>query len=481
MLEKIKQLERISRKLEPSCDERAYLTDKVTEYANAFIENIPDAPAFRPTTDNGRGLYTAPISEEGLDLEGVLELLQRYVDQPALNPTSARNFGYVPGGGLFHAALGDYLAAISNRYAGLFFVAPGAVRMENMLLRWMADIVGYPATAAGNLTSGGSIGGLSAVVAARESHHIQPEDIKKSVVYLTEHVHHSVGKALRIAGLGSCLKRLIAVDRNYRMDSAALADAIAKDRKSGLQPWLIVASAGTTNTGSVDPLAAIGDIANRHQLWLHIDGAYGAFYILCESGQAILQGMEKSDSIVMDPHKTLFLPYGSGAVLVKDGRQLYESHHQGAAYMQDALEAIEELSPADLSPELTKHFKGLRLWLPLKLLGVAPFRAALEEKILLARHFHHQIQEVEGFEVGPYPDLAIATYRYLPKRGDANAFNRRLIRDLQNDGRVFLSSTLLNGKFVLRLAVGVYRSHLDDIEEMLERVTEKARYLERNG
>ena len=183
-----------------------------------------------------------------------------------------------------------------------------------MVLRWMAGIVGYPEGAAGNLTSGGSIGSLMGIVTARDWFDLQPDEIKKAVVYITEHTHHAIGKSLRIAGLKSCVTRRVAVDQNLRMDAAALDQAINHDRKSGLRPWLVVASAGTTNTGSVDPLAAIGDIARINQMWYHVDGAYGAFFVLCEAGQTILRGMEKSDSIVMDPHKTLFfaLRLGSG-------------------------------------------------------------------------------------------------------------------------------------------------------------------------
>jgi glutamate/tyrosine decarboxylase-like PLP-dependent enzyme len=187
--------------------------------------------------------------------------------------------------------------------------------------------------------------------------------------------------------------------------------------------------------------------------------------------------MEKSDSIVMDPHKTLFLPYGLGAVLVRDVQKLYAAHHQDADYMQDTLAALEEASPADLSPELTRNFRGLRLWLPLKLVGVAPFRAAVEEKMLLARYFWQRLQEMEGFEVGPSPDLSVVVYRYVPKRGDANEFNQRLIQEMQKDGRVFLSSTNLDGRYTLRLAVVVFRTHLEDIELTLELLREKARLI----
>jgi aromatic-L-amino-acid decarboxylase len=473
----IRQLEETARLLEPDAVQRTWLLDQVIAYADDYLEGIPTAPALITRADKGRALYDSPIGEEGLDIGQALALLQENVNTVGINPTSGRFLGYIPGGGLFHAALGDYLAAITNRYAGVFFASPGAVRMENMLLRWMADVVGYPDTAAGNLSSGGSIANLAAIVTARDACGVAGETIGRSVVYLTEHVHHCVQKALRVAGLGNCVQRKVDVDAAYRMHPAALAEEIETDKKAGLQPWLIVASAGTTNTGAVDPLPAISQIASAHGLWLHVDGAYGAFFVLCPEGEAVLQGMETSDSIVLDPHKTLFLPYGTGAVLVKDRQKLYASHNAQADYLRDVVAEPGELSPADLSPELTKHFRGLRLWLPLKLLGLAPFRAALSEKIQLARYFYEQIQRIDGFEVGPYPDLSVVTYRYLPGRGDANAFNQRLTQAIQDDGRIFVSSTRVDGKLVLRLAISCFRTHLDDIDQTLDVLSRTARKL----
>jgi glutamate/tyrosine decarboxylase-like PLP-dependent enzyme len=268
--------------------------------------------------------------------------------------------------------------------------------------------------------------------------------------------------------MGGCIKHEVPVDANYRMDAQALEMAIVSDQMAGLTPWLIVAAAGATNTGAVDPLQEISEIAAAHNLWFHVDGAYGALFVLCPEGRATLKGMASSDSLVLDPHKTLFLPYGTGAVLVREGGKLYASQNWRADYMQDIPDDIEEVSPAELSFELTKHFRGLRLWLPLKLFGVAPFRAALSEKVLLARYFHEQIQRVNGFEAGPAPDLSIVTYRFRPPRGDANEFNRRLVKRIQEEGRVFISSTRIDGEFVLRLAVLSFRTHLDDIEEALD-------------
>jgi glutamate/tyrosine decarboxylase-like PLP-dependent enzyme len=355
--------------------------------------------------------------------------------------------------------------------------------MERMLLRWVADLVGYPASAAGDLTSGGSIASLVGIVTAREASGLKAKDFDTAVVYLGAQTHHAVDKALRIAGLGEAVRHFIPLDERHRMRPDALEGAIEADAKTGLRPWLIAATAGTTDTGAVDPLAGIADISRRRDLWLHVDGAYGAAFALTEHGKRILRGIERSDSMVMDPHKGLFLPFGSGIVLVREARHLLHAHHYDASYLQDkdVLASGDEISPADLSPELTRPSRALRLWLPLKLAGVAPFRAALEEKLLLARYFHEKMLHEDRFEVGPPPDLSIVTFRYLPRSGDPNAFNRRLTDAVQRDGRIFISSTMIDGKFTLRLAILSLRTHLETVDLAISILREKARQLERDG
>lgn len=477
-LEQIRSLEAKARELEPDRELRNQINQAVLEYSNDFLDRIHELPAYVTTEDKGVGIYDSPITDEPIGIEEALGLLREHVDRPGLNPASGGHIAYIPGGGIFTSAPADYLAAVTNRYAGVFYGSPGAVRMENMLLRWMADMVGYPESAAGSIASGGSIANLTGIVTARDAHGLEARDFDRAVVYVTRQVHHCVGKALRIAGLGACVTRHVDLDNGYRMRTDALERAIEKDKKEGLIPWLVIASAGTTDTGVVDPLETIGEIAEANGLWYHIDGAYGAFFALCEEGRKLLAGMDRSHSIVMDPHKGLFLPYGSGAVLVKDGQKLFDAHYYTANYMQDAMSSREELSPADLSPELTKHFRGLRLWLPLMLHGVAPFRAALEEKLLLARYFRQELLKVEGFEVGPEPDLSVVIFRYLPRSGDPNVFNRRIIEEVQRDGRVFLSSTMLEDRFILRLAVLAFRTHLNTIDLTLDILKQKVQYLE---
>lgn len=472
MIDRIRALERVARRLEPDAAERSAMTVPVVAYGERFLQSLPDRLTYVPETDGGASLYESPIGDAPADIESLLRVLDTSVDLTGINPTAGGHFGYIPGGGIFPAALGDYLAAVTNRYAGVFFANPGAVRMEHILTRWMASVVGFPATAAGNLTSGGSIATLISVVTARDAHGIKAREIERAVIYLTAHAHHSVDKAIRIAGLGESVVRSVPMDYRHRMDADVLDRMIHEDRVAGLRPFLVVASAGTTDVGAVDPLSAIADIASSHHLWLHVDGAYGAFFSLCEEGRRVLVGMDRADSLTMDPHKGLFLPYGSGAVLVKNTAAAQAAHAYTANYMQDTLSA-DEMSPADLSPELTKHFRGLRLWLPLKLFGVEPFRAALEEKMLLARYFRARLLEIQGFEVGPEPDLSVVTFRYVPERGDADAFNQRLVQAIHADGRVFLSSSVIDGRFILRLAILVYRTHVTEVDLAIDILREK--------
>jgi glutamate/tyrosine decarboxylase-like PLP-dependent enzyme len=480
MIERIRALERVSRRLEPAPAERARVRGAVVDYAEAFLERLSGSKTYVAGPGRERELRGAAISETPAEIGGLLRLLGECVDTLGINPASGGHLGYIPGGGLYYSSLGDYLAAISNRFAGVRFANPGAVELESLLLDWLAGLVGYPAGAAGNLASGGSIANLVAIVTAREAHGLRARDYARAVVYLSEQTHHCIPKALRVAGLGECVQRCVALDDRYRMVPSDLERMIAEDRAAGLRPWLVIATAGTTDVGAIDPLAEIGRIAQAHGLWYHIDAAYGGFFLLVDDCRPKLAGLELSDSVVLDPHKGLFLPYGTGAVLVRDRQALHRAHYYQAAYMQDAAAAEPELvdSPAELSPELTKHFRALRLWLPLMLHGLEPFRACLAEKLLLARHFHAEARKL-GFEVGPEPELSVATYRWLPKTGDANAFNAALLEEIHRDGRVFVSSTTLGGKFVLRAAVLAFRTHLDTIELLLRILREKVDRLER--
>lgn len=476
MLDRIKKLEQLASQLEPSPKKREAWRDAVLRYGDRFMDELPTGKAYYEVEHSGEGIEEIPIPENGRPVEEIIEAFAEHVEKVGLNPASGGHFGYIPGGGIFPSALGDYLAAVSNKYAGLFFGSPGAVRMERFLIKWLCELFGYPEDATGNLTSGGSIANLIGLTTARDAAGLNARDYHKAAIYLTRQTHHCVQKSLRLAGLREASIRYIPVDDRFRMKTEALEENIQADLALGLRPLLIVGSAGTTDTGIIDPLDAIADIAEKYNIWFHIDAAYGGFFLLVDEIKPALKGIERSDSLAVDPHKSLFLPYGSGAVLVRNTRAVYQAHHYHAAYLQDVDIFGPQLSPADVSPELTKHYRGLRMWLPLQLLGVAPFRAALLEKVLLCRYFHEKIQ-ISGFEVGPEPMLSTTIFRYVPKEEDANVFNEKLVAYIRKDGRTFMSTTMIEGVYWIRLTVLSFRTHLREVDLALELLAEGVRII----
>jgi aromatic-L-amino-acid decarboxylase len=450
--------------LEPDAGARGETLAQAFRHAEAFWADLADGPANRSWDDVFAQRLDPEFTEDGRGSAEVLAYLARCVDAPGITTASPRFMGYIPGGGLFHSAVGDFLAAASNKYSGFASAAPGAVRLENATSAWLAGVIGFPEGAAGTLTTGGSMANLTAIVAAREAR--DPDG--GGAVYLTKFAHHCIDKALHIAGRGRSPRRLIETDEAHRMRAGALASAIERDLAEGVRPWLVVASAGTVDTGAVDPLDEIAAICAKHGIWLHVDGAYGGLFMLCDEGRAVLGGIERADTVALDPHKTLFLPYGTGAVVARDSRHLTGAFSASADYIRPLGESEVGPSPADLSPELTRHFRALRLWLPLQIAGVAAFRAAQSEKIKLARYFHARLLEMKGWEVGAPPDLSVVAFRYRPAQRDADAFNDRLLRRLQEEGRVFLSGTRIDGAPWLRCAILSFRTHLAHIDETID-------------
>lgn len=468
-------LERAARALEPGTSRRKAFRNAIAAAGERFLRRIDTAKAWEEPAAEASGLQDLPLAERGVPLERAIALLEREVIAPGLNPASGGHLGYIPGGGIYHSSLADYLAAVTNKYASVFFVGPGAVRMENMLVRWTADLIGFGPEAGGAILSGGSIANLSALATARDAHGLAGADYASSVVYLTSQAHHSVEKALDLIGMREVQRHLIPVDKGHRMRPDALERAIAEDRARGARPWLVVAAAGTTDTGAVDPLDGIADVTRREGCWLHVDAAYGGFFLLTEHGRTALAGIARADSVVLDPHKGLFLPYGCGILVARDAHQLARTHGHTGHYMQDANRGVTDLSPAEVSPELTKHFRALRMWLPLVVVGIAPFRAALNEKVLLARHAAWQLKQL-GFEVGSVPDLSVVTFRWVPAGVDPprlDELNQRIVEGVRRDGRVFISSTMLDGRYTMRLAILSFRTHLRTVDLALRVLQEQ--------
>jgi len=441
-------------------------------------------PAMGPVGEAGHAVaaeMSLPIAEQ--PLPGGMEALSRLLQDAsrvALNTTGGGYMAYVPGGGLFPAAMADLIAGVFNRFTGLAGAAPAFVRFEADVLGWLATEFGYDASSRGLFTSGGSQANLSALIAARHARFGDSGDFRGAAVYTSAQAHHSIAKSVRLAGLPSAAMRVIRVDDRLRMDPAALDAAIRKDLVDGRVPMAVVAAAGTTNTGAIDPLPAVADICAQHDVWLHIDGAYGGAFILCAEGRALLRGIERADSITFDPHKGMFLPYGTGCLLVKDGRALLAAHGADASYLQD-FDTFgrdgEPPSPADHGPELSRPYRGLRLWLPLMLFGAAAFRDALSEKLAMTKTFHAGLREAEAsIEILHPPQLSAVAFRLrrspAEPLADWDARNTAWLAAANAKQRVHLSSTRLpvdDGQaFTLRICVLSFRTHAQHVAWCLE-------------
>jgi aromatic-L-amino-acid decarboxylase len=417
-----------------------------------------------------------PPPEEGMDFEPLLDfLMERAIPASMTHPHPAF-MGYIPGGGLFPSAVADFIAAATNRYVGVSFSAPALARLERVVLDWFVQWMEYPATARGILTSGGSLANFSAVVTARK--HLLGDDLSKGTIYLSNQTHHCVSKAANLAGIPEKNIRMLDVDENFRAVPEYFERTIREDLEKGLKPFLLVGNAGTTNTGAVDPLMELGEVAKKFGLWYHLDAAYGGFFNLCEEGRKLLNGIECSDSVVLDPHKGLFVPYGTGSLLVRDGELLRRAHVMSADYIQDHPVPEHEWDAADYSPELSRSFRGLRVWLPLKLFGVQAFRENLSEKLQLTQWIYRCLSEEPGFECLSRPELSAFAFRYHPKKGDKDVFNRKLLKAIVESKRLYLSSTLLDGEFVIRICILGFRTHKPDVERAYDLIKTTAHNLE---
>lgn len=463
VITKLNELDKSSRELDMPESERLMMVKEVSDYTNNFISGLNAMRGF-----NEKEAASLMIGDRTSSLHELLKLYQKEVVENGINAASAKHLGYIPGGGIFTAALADFIAAITNPFAGAYYASPGAATIENEVIEWLKSVFSFPENAVGCLSSGGSISTLIAFTAARDKYKIKNELIPKSVVYLSGQVHHSTQKALRIIGLEDVIIRYVPIDDGHRIKPNTLSELIEKDKADRLNPFLIVATAGATDTGAMDPLNDIAGIAEQHKLWFHIDGAYGGFFILT-SKRDLFKGIERADSLIVDPHKGLFLPYGVGAVLIKDRNAALHSHYYTANYMQDGYNEELLKSPANLSPELTRHFRGLRVWLPLQIHGIEPFVSCLEEKLLLVRYFRYKLGKL-GFCLGPEPDLSVS-YFWYPFTSDTDEKNRQLMSKIHQDGSVFLSSSIINNRFVIRIAILAFRTKKETVDEAIEMIS----------
>ena len=431
--------------LELTTQQRRALTEAVIRYSEDYLGDLEAAPASWPPLpeDTIAQLGEAP-AETGVELETLLAKLDAALAS-GINTSSGKFLSYIPSGGIYVSALGRLLGAVVNRYTGGTHGAPGLIAIEHGVIRWLCGLFGLPESSTGVLLSGGSTANLTATVAARGR---LGHDFSDGVVYTSERAHHSVTKAATIAGIHPGRVRRIPADPALRIDMAKLRAAIEADRSAGLRPMLIVLSAGTTDTGTIDPLREGAAVAREAGAWLHVDGAYGGLFILTERGRQRLDGIELADSITIDAHKSLFLPFGVGGLLVRDEQALLTSLDERGSYMQDVPAHGAIPNYFALGPELTRPARGLETWLALQIHGVAAFRRALDDMLDLATGTAAALREVPGIEVVAEPELSIVAF--LSTQGDAAT--HRIFNHMNRTGEIHVSSTTVDDRFIVRMA-----------------------------
>lgn len=457
------------RTLELSSEELRALVEAALERVVSHIASLPQQPS--ADTEGGAALARSlrePLPRTGRPYAELLDLLFTKVIPKSFNTAGPGYLAYIPGGGLPHSAVADFIAGATNRYVGVFAAAPGLAQIEANVVRWFCEIVGLPSGAGGVLTSGGSLSNFSALLTARRDR--LPENFLSGTIYASDQTHHSIQKAAMLAGFPPSNVREVASDGAFRIRPEELERAIGADRAAGLEPFFLVGNAGTTNTGAVDDLNALADIARKERLWFHVDAAYGGFFVLTERGRRRFAGMERADSVVLDPHKGLFLPYGTGSLLVRDPATLKRAHALSADYMP-SMQADADLPDFNLlSPELSRGWRGLRVWLPLRMHGIEPFRRNLEEKLDLAEWAAAELKKIPAIEIVAEPQLSIVSFR-LRRKGlgsdTGNRLNRELMDRVNAKKRVYLTGTTLDGEFAIRICVLSFRTHLDRMKEGL--------------
>ena len=418
------------------------------------LETVSDEPTGAPMDEEARiKAANIQIPHEGRDLEAVVRELNEDIMSYGNNCSHRRFFGFIPGNTSPLSWLGDIITSAWNRHAGSAANQPAVWETEQSLIKWLSEKAGFPETAGGIFVSGGSMANLTAMTAARDSI-LAEEEWPVGTAYVSEQTHSSVAKGLRIAGIGNKRIRSIPVDSDFRMDTSALRRAVAEDVKNGYRPFLAVATAGTTNTGSIDPFDEIRSICDEYGMWMHVDGAFGASALLSEKYSCRLNGLEKADSLSWDAHKWLFQTFGCGIVLVRDKATLLSSFSVHPEYLKDFESDETLINPWDLGIELTRPARGVKLWLTLQVMGTDAVSDAVSHGIEAAEWAEAAIKNDPLTEIIAPASLAIVNFRYRPAgftEEQTAALNSAIAEKITSSGYAGIYTTELNGMKVLRM------------------------------
>ena len=456
-----------------SREEMRALGYRVVDMLVEQFDTLPEQPAAQiaSRTDLEQILWE-PVPEEGTDPTILLDQLRRDVFTHTAHVDHPRFFAFIPSPSNFVSVMADALASGFNVFTGTWLASSGPSMLELVTLDWLRALCGMPETTGGLFTSGGSAANLTALAVAR---HIRLRGrMEGAVVYASDQTHSSLDRALRVLGFAPGTLRQIPTDDAFRLDLSALRERVQEDRTAGRVPFCVIANAGTTNTGAVDPLVPLAAFCRGQDLWLHVDGAYGAAAVVVDEGRAALAGIEQADSLTLDPHKWFFQPYEIGCLLVRERQWLKDTFYIQPEYLKDTERVeVQEVNFADHGIQLTRSFRALKLWLSMKTFGLAAFRESVAHGLRLARVAERAVHDMTDWEVVTPAQMGIVTLRYAPpgiSKSQWNRINQEILSRMQADGFAMLSSTMLRGQFVFRLCLINPRTTEADVLGTLEQL-----------
>src|SRR5256886_6867269 len=466
--------------LEPSADEIRDWGNSVIQFMSDYLGNLRDRGVYRHMFSRRiRDRLDAALPTKGSDFDELLKVFREDIIPFSRQNAHPRMFGYVQSPGTPIAAFADLVASTCNANRTVWRCGPAPVEVERLTIDWIRQILGFNAGAGGLFVSGGSMANLAALAAARQTKDCLSGRLR---IYASSETHFSIVKAAALLGIGRENVCHIAVDERFRIRTDDLVVKITADLEAGCVPLCVVANAGTVNTGAVDSLAEIREIANRFQLWMHVDGSYGALAILAKSARKLFAGLERADSIALDPHKWLYLPVDVGCVIYRAPEIARAAFAHEAEYTRIIGEKADEAFAFwDYGPELSRRFRGLKGWMLLKGVGIDAFAERIESNLACARYLGAIVRASDDFEMVAPVELSIFCFRHVPAQlrsqspETIDAFNERLLVALQRDGSSYLSNATLSGRFALRGCVLNYRTTSRDTEILLDDLRRVAR------
>jgi aromatic-L-amino-acid/L-tryptophan decarboxylase len=449
------------------------------DFVAEYYASLANRPVFVPSTAEAiRKLVEEPLPQSGAALPGLLDVIRDVVSRYNRHSAHPRCFGYICSPGAPVTAISHMISAALNINVTCWRSSPSGTEIEHVVVNWLKEMLHYPADGAGLLVSGGSMANFAALAAARSAkapgnvvRDGMSADGPRMCAYVSEEGHFSITKAAGMLGMGESSVRQIKTDSQLRIDLGDLESHVQRDRAAGHLPFCVVANAGTTATGAFDPLGDLADFARRHNLWLHVDAAYGGFAALAPSARHLFAQIAEADSVALDPHKWLYGPMGCGCVLYKDPETARAAFSHDAEYTRRiGLVRDEAFAFWDYGPELSRPFRALDLWLLIKYVGAAAIAEAVESNIACAKHLEKLVEASDDFEMLAPVELSIFCFRYKPRgfAGDLDALNEQTLVRLQRDGSSYVSNARIRGQFALRGCVLNYRTTMDDMQTLLD-------------